>query len=80
MPPRILFLWNVTGGIAVAYELIPFPISIAFIAVFGLVWIVVLYKLRRRGKVYSALFRTSLIIGVLLLGAILFSIIAGMLG
>jgi len=70
----------VTGGIAVAYELIPFPISIVFVVVFGLVWIFVLYKLRRRGKVYSALFRVSLIIGVLLLGAILFSIIAGMLG
>jgi hypothetical protein len=62
-----------------ALELIPFPISMVFAVVFGLVWIVVLYKLRRRGRVYSMLFRTSLIIGILLLFAIIFSIIAGML-
>ena len=62
-----------------ALELIPFPISMVFVVVFGLAWIVVLYKLRRRGRVYSMLFNASLIVGILLLFAILFSIIASML-
>jgi len=62
-----------------AFELIPFPISILFIVVFGLVCIVVLWKLREKGEIYSILFKASLIIGILLFVALLYSIIAGML-
>jgi hypothetical protein len=58
-----------------AFELIPFPISIIFVIIFAIVFIAVLWKLRKRGKVYSILFRLSVIIGVLLLFAILFSIL-----
>jgi hypothetical protein len=61
-------------------ELIPFPISILFVVVFGLACMAVLWKLRERGKIYSILFKASLIIGILLLVALLFSIITGMLG
>jgi hypothetical protein len=63
-----------------AVELIPFPISIIFVFVFGLVCIAVLWKLRQRGKVYSILFKASLIIGILLFAALLYSIITSMLG
>jgi len=62
-----------------AFELIPYPISAIFVVVFGFAWIVVLYKLRRRGKVYSILFRASLIIGILLIAVLLFSVTANML-
>jgi hypothetical protein len=62
------------------YELIPFPISIILVVVFVLAWIVILWKLRRSGTVYSILFKASLIAGVVLLAAFIFSIIANMLG
>jgi hypothetical protein len=62
-----------------AFNLIPFPISILFVVVFGLAWIVVLWKLRERGKVYSILFRASLIIGIFLIVALLYSIMTSML-
>ena len=55
-----------------AYELIPFPIAVLFVTIFALAALVVLWKLRRRGKAYFALFSLSVI---LLLGFIvLFSI------
>lgn len=47
-----------------ALDLIPFPISIVFIVVFALAWIVILWKLRKRGKAYSVLFKASLVIGI----------------
>ncbi len=62
-----------------AYNLIPFPIAIIFAVVFALVWVVLLWKLRKREKVYSFLFKATLIIGILLLAAFLYSIITGML-
>ncbi len=43
-----------------AFELIPFPISILFVLVFGVVWMVVLWKLRRKARIYSILFKISL--------------------
>jgi uncharacterized membrane protein len=62
-----------------AYNLIPFPIAIIFAIIFVLACVVVLWKLRRRDKVYSFLFKASLIIGILLLAVFLYSIITGML-
>lgn len=56
-----------------AFELIPFPISILFGLVFVVAWIVVLYKLRRQGKMYSILFKASLVAGLLLLVLILYT-------
>ncbi len=58
-----------------AFELIPFPISIIFVLVFALVFMAVLWKLRKRGKAYNILFKIAAIVGVLLLIAFLFSII-----
>ena len=58
-----------------AFELIPFPISILFILVFAVVWIVVLWKLRRTAKVYSVLFRVSVLAGIILFVLILYEIV-----
>ncbi len=54
-----------------AYNLIPLPISIIFIIVFGIAWWLVLWKLRKRGKVYSFLFWLSV---VLVLAAFVLSV------
>ena len=62
-----------------ALELIPMPISILFVVVLGLVCMTVLWKLRKRGRVYSLLFKASLIIIILLLVALLYSTVMGML-
>jgi hypothetical protein len=62
-----------------AFELIPFPISIIFVLVFGVVCLVVLWKLRKRGKFYSILFKLSFIAGVLLSVLLLYSVIASTL-
>ena len=58
-------------------ELIPLPISILFVIVLGLVCMAVLFKLRRKGKVYSVLLRVSLIIIIFLLIALLYSTVIG---
>jgi len=62
------------------YELIPFPISIILVVVFVVAWIVILWKLRKSGMVYSLMFKASLIAGIVLLAAFLFSILANILG
>ncbi len=61
-----------------AFQLIPFPISIIFVLVFGIAWIVVLWKLRRTGKIYNFLFKISVIAGVILIIALLYGIIVSM--
>jgi Mn2+/Fe2+ NRAMP family transporter len=63
-----------------AFELIPFPISIIFVLVFAVVWMIVLWKLRRTGKIYSFLFKASLMAGVVLFVVILYVIITHMVG
>jgi len=59
-----------------AFQLIPFPISVLFGLVFAVAWIVVLYKLRRNGKIYSILFKASLIAGLVLLAALFYTIMS----
>ena len=61
-----------------AFELIPFPISIIFIVVFCSVFIAALWKLRKKGKIYSILFKVSIVVGVFLIAAIIFSIAQNM--
>ena len=61
-------------------DLVPFPISIIFVAVFGLACIVVLWKLRQRGRIYSFMFRATLVVGIILLAAYFFSIVTNLLG
>lgn len=62
-----------------AFELIPFPISILFVLVFVLAFMAVLWKLRKTGKIYSVLFKVSAVAGIILLGIFLYEIIANML-
>jgi 4-hydroxybenzoate polyprenyltransferase len=63
-----------------AFELIPFPLSILFGLVFAVAWMVVLWKLRRKGKIYSILFKVNLIAGLVLFAAILYTILTNLLG
>jgi hypothetical protein len=62
-----------------AFQLIPFPISIFFALVFVLAFMAVLWKLRRTGKIYSILFKASAIAGTILLVIFFYEIIANML-
>ena len=60
-----------------AFELIPFPISIIFVLVFGVAAIAaVLWKLRKRGKIYLILSNISLILGIIVFALLFYSIIA----
>ena len=59
-----------------AFELIPFPISIMFAIVFGVAVIAVLWKLRERGKAYRVLFNVSLVIGAFVLALIIIGVIS----
>ena len=62
-----------------AFQLIPFPISIIFALAFGLACMAVLWKLRKTGKVYSILFNVGAIAGLILFVFFLYEIIANML-
>jgi hypothetical protein len=58
-----------------AFELIPFPISIIFVFVFGVAAIAVLWKLRKRGKFYLMLSNISLILGFIAFALLFYLII-----
>jgi hypothetical protein len=62
-----------------AFQLIPFPISIIFVLAFGFAFMAVLWKLRKTGKIYSILFNVSAIAGIILLAVFLYEIMANML-
>jgi hypothetical protein len=62
-----------------AFELIPFPISILFVLVFVIAWLAVLWKLRKTEKIYSILFKLSVIAGAILIVAFLYGMVANML-
>ena len=62
-----------------AFELIPFPISILFVLVVALVFMAVLWKLRKTGKIYHVLFWASAIAGLILLAIFLYELVATML-
>jgi hypothetical protein len=62
-----------------AFELIPFPLSILFVLVFGVAYFAVLWKLRKTGKIYSFLFRISVVVAVILIVAFLYDVIVKML-
>jgi len=61
-----------------AFQLIPYPISIIFALVFGVAWMAVLWKLRRKGKIYSILFKISIIAGVILIVTLLYGIVVNL--
>jgi len=62
-----------------AFQLIPFPISILFVLVFGLACMAILWKLRRTGKIYSNLFKAGAIVGIILIVIFFYEILANML-
>jgi hypothetical protein len=62
-----------------AFELIPFPISLIFALVFVIAWLTVLWKLRKTEKIYSILFKLSIIAVVILLFAFIYGITSKML-
>ena len=62
-----------------AFELIPFPISILFALVVALVFMAVLWKLRKTGKIYYVLFWVGAIAGLILLAIFLYELVATML-
>ena len=62
-----------------AYELIPFPLSLLFVLVAGVAYMVVLCKLRKTGKIYSILFKISAIVGTILLIVFFYVIMESML-
>ena len=56
-----------------AFELIPFPISVLFIAVFFVAFELVLWKLRKKGRFYSILFDASIVLALIVFISIIFS-------
>lgn len=58
-------------------DLIPFPISIIFVIVFAVVWMIVLWKLRRTAKIYSILYRVSALAWAILLVLIFYEVAIG---
>ena len=62
-----------------AYELIPFPLSLLFVLVVGVAYMAVLWKLRKTGKIYSILFKISAIVGTILLIVFFYVIMESML-
>jgi hypothetical protein len=62
------------------YQLIPFPIAILFAIVFVAACLAVLWKLRKEGRIYSFLFKASLVAIILFLIGIIYTILADLLG
>ena len=54
-----------------SFELIPFPLSILFVVVFAVVVELVLWKLRKNGKVYRMLSNVGIVVGVIVMGLVL---------
>ena len=54
-----------------SFELIPFPLSILFVVVFAVVVELVLWKLRKNGKVYRMLSNVGIVVGVVVVGLVL---------
>jgi hypothetical protein len=56
------------------YTLIPLPLSILFTLVFVIVVIFVLWKIRRRAKIYRYLFYLSIVLAILLLAGVIYAL------
>jgi hypothetical protein len=56
---------------AMPYELIPFPLSLIFIVIFGVVVEVALWKLRKNGVTYRWLSNIAIIFGVVVFALVL---------
>jgi hypothetical protein len=53
------------------YELIPFPLSLIFIIIFGVVVEVALWKLRKNGVTYRWLSNLAIVFGVVVFALVL---------
>jgi len=62
-----------------AFQLIPFPISIIFVLAFGAAVIVILWKLRKKGKAYRMLSNISLIVGLIVSVLFIISMVSTLL-
>lgn len=62
-----------------AFELIPFPLSVLFVVVFCVATELVLWKLRKNGKVYRMLSNLSIIVGVVVVGLVLALVVSALL-
>jgi ABC-type spermidine/putrescine transport system permease subunit II len=51
-----------------AFELIPFPISVVFILVFVLAVEVALWRMRRNGRLYRWVFNLGVVFGAVVIG------------
>jgi hypothetical protein len=62
-----------------AFELIPFPLSILFVVVFAVVVEMVLWKLRKNGKIYRMLSNVGIVVGIIVGGLVLALVISALL-
>ena len=62
-----------------SFELIPFPLSILFVVVFAVVVELVLWKLRKNGKVYRMLSNVGIVVGVIVMGLVLALVVSALL-
>jgi ABC-type multidrug transport system permease subunit len=58
-----------------AYTLIPLPISILFTLVFVVVVMFLLWKIRRRAKIFKILFYLCVVVALFLLAGIIYSLV-----
>jgi DNA-binding transcriptional regulator of glucitol operon len=62
-----------------AFELIPFPLSVLFVVVFCVAAELVLWKLRKYGKVYRMLSNLGVIVGLVVVGLVLALVVSALL-
>lgn len=53
------------------YELIPFPLSLIFVVIFGVVVEVALWKLRKNGSTYRWLSNLAIVVGAVVFALVL---------
>jgi len=62
-----------------AFELIPYPLSILFVVVFAVAAELVLWKLRKNVKVYRMLSNVGIVVGVVVGGLVLALVVSALL-
>ena len=61
-----------------AFELIPFPLSVLFVLAAGLAFMAILWKLRKTGRIYSIIFKASAVVAVIIIVMFFYEIMANM--
>jgi hypothetical protein len=70
----VIYLRRSSPNQIMALELIPYPISIIFAVVFIFAWNAILWKIRKKSKIYNAIFYASIAVGAILLISLVFSL------